>query len=107
MALIIPIEPIPAKRFRTTLEGYDVVIRYRWQTWIGQWYIDADCEDLNIHTHGFALVTGRDCIANRSLKQLGTLVLVDLQGDEDPDFDGLGTRWVLMYYTRAEVDAAT
>lgn len=107
MALIIPIEALPVHRFRVTLDGLNVVIRYRWQTWSEKWFIDVDCDEAGVHSHGFALVTGRNMLANRSLSQLGGLSLIDAQGDEDPDYDGLGVRWLLLYATRAEIDAAS
>lgn len=107
MALVIPIEAVPVHRFRTTLEGLSVAIMYRWQTWSRQWYIDVDCDDAGVHSHGLALVTDRDILANRSVGKLGMLTLVDLQGTDDPDYDGLGVRWVLLYVTRDELDAIT
>ena len=35
----------------------------------------------------------------------GVLRFVDLQGDADPQWEGLGTRWVLLYGTEADWEA--
>ena len=34
---------------------------------------------------------------------IGDLVFVDTQGSEDPNFAGLGTRWLLFYLTAEEL----
>ena len=35
----------------------------------------------------------------------GVLRFVDLQGDADPHWEGLGTRWVLLYGTEDDWEA--
>ena len=36
----------------------------------------------------------------------GDFLFVDTQGDADPEYSGLGTRWQLVYYTPADLVAA-
>ena len=36
----------------------------------------------------------------------GDFLFIDTQGDEDPRYAGLGTRWVLIYFTPADLAAA-
>lgn len=100
---VIPIEAVPSRTYRATLDGYKVQFRIKWQTLSTSWFIDLDCEAVGLASHGFSLVTGRDMIANRTKGDMGALVLVDAQGDEDPTFDGLGVRWLLVYVTRDEL----
>ena len=35
----------------------------------------------------------------------GDFLFIDTEGDEDPQYAGLGTRWQLVYYTAADVAA--
>lgn len=35
----------------------------------------------------------------------GDLLFIDTQGDEDPQFSGLGSRWQLVYYTPDDLAA--
>lgn len=35
----------------------------------------------------------------------GGLLFVDMEGDADPEYQGLGDRWRLLYLTQAEADA--
>lgn len=37
---------------------------------------------------------------------IGDLIFEDLQGDEDPHYSGLGSRWVLCYVTPADIAQA-
>ena len=36
----------------------------------------------------------------------GDLMFLDTEGDDDPDWTGLGTRWILIYITPIELAAA-
>jgi hypothetical protein len=103
---IVPIQSVPSKRYRVKLDGFKTALHIRRQATNEQWYMSLDVDELDIHVHGFALMTGTDWLMSRSNLQMGVLMLVDFQGNEDPDFDGLGDRWKLIYFTRAEVDAA-
>lgn len=80
--------------------------RFRWNFIAAQWFVDVDCDEVGFHSHGFALVTDDNIVSGHAVPELGEIVLLDHQGEEDPDFDGLGIRWKLYYVTRAEVDAA-
>lgn len=103
--VILPLQSVePNDRFNATLDGYVVFFRVRWNHVAAQWCLDLDCEELGLSYKGFALVTGNNNLQGRGISELGALVLIDLQGDADPDRDGLGDRWKLIYVTRAEVD---
>jgi hypothetical protein len=103
---IIPIQARPTKRYRVKLDGFKTALHIRYHATNEQWYMDLDVDELDIHVHGLALMTGTDWLMSRSNLQMGALILVDFQGNEDPDFDGLGDRWKLVYVTRAEIDDA-
>lgn len=94
----------PSQRKRITVDGHKLEYHVRWQQTPSRWFISLDCDAVGLHSKGLGLVTGMDLLANRTQEQLGILMLLDLQGDEDPDFDGLGVRWKLAYATRSEVE---
>ena len=102
---IIPLIPSPNRVIRADLDGYTVSIDLHWQTKAQQWFIDLNCDQVGLHYNGFALVTGTDMLKSRTTLLLGALILIDSEGNSDPDFDGLGTRWILIYLSRSEVDA--
>ncbi|HXK37381.1 MAG TPA: hypothetical protein VJ553_07415 [Candidatus Paceibacterota bacterium] len=102
--LTVPLQAYPAYEFRTELDGYLFVFRVLWLGEPEQWIIDVDIDELDIHCHGLALVTGRDLLFGRGLYQLGMLALIDQQGNDDPDFAGLGDRWKLVYVPLEEIE---
>lgn len=103
---LLPLTPNPAFKYQIVLDGYDFNFRFRWHPAQSIWTFDMVCDDLNLGVKGLALMTGFDLLAGRGVYQVGKLALIDLQGNEDPDFDGLGDRWKLLYITQEEVDAA-
>jgi hypothetical protein len=53
----------------------------------------------SVDIKGLALLTGKDLLAPFGYSgQLGELWVVDnTEGNEDPNFDDMGTRWTLEY----------
>lgn len=89
---------------RTTLAARDYLLTFDWNQRDGGWTLAVADQD------GAALVTGRRLSTGYPLlrdvrdarRPPGDLVLVDtrataLREPEDPDFAGLGARWVLLY----------
>lgn len=101
---IIPLSPYPAYKLTVTLEGRLFAIRVRWRERQAMWFVDVECEELGLAVKGLRLVTGFDLLSGRGEYRLGKLVLLDLEANADPDFDRLGDRWVLVYFTLAEVN---
>lgn len=99
----IPLSPKPSFTFRVTVDGYSVAFRLLYAEEPAQWFVGVDCEAVGLSVHGLALVTGRGLLQGHSIKELGDFMLIDRLGDADPDYDGLGDRWILYYFTRAEV----
>lgn len=101
----LPLQPHPSLKYRAPLDGYEFAFRWWWAPVQEEWFVDFSCEELGIDVAGLGVVTGNNILGGRGLYQVGVLALVDLQGSEDPDFDGFGDRWKAVYLTRAEVDA--
>lgn len=102
---ILPLHPHPSFRYRAPLEGYEFSFHWWYAPVQEIWFVDYSCEELSIDVAGMAVVTGNNLLSGRGLYQVGALVLLDLQGSADPDFDNFGDRWKMVYLTRAEMDA--
>jgi hypothetical protein len=98
----LPLREHPADERRVELDGYLFAFRFRWLPRQAMWTMDLDIEDLGVSLKGYRLATGDNILFGRGLWQLGALLLVDLQGNEDPTFDGFGDRWKLVYLTKEE-----
>jgi len=92
---------------RTALDGVDFTLTFRWSQRDGHWLMDlADAEGVAIRS-GLTLATSipllRGIVDTR--RPAGELIVVDSTGasDLDPGFSDLGSRFVLMYVTAAEM----
>lgn len=101
---LIPIDKANSFKFRVEIAGELFSFRFYWSFAAVQWFVDMECETLGIVYKGFALVTGDDLLHGRGVREFGSLVLLDLQGNDDPEYEGLGERWKLYYLTAAERD---
>lgn len=102
--LFVPLQPLPRFSMRIDLDGVTVALRFRWSELSSFWGIDVKVPELGVELLGLALVTGADVLAGHAVPELGALVLIDLQGDDDPGYDEFGDRWRLVYVTRSEID---
>lgn len=99
MMLTIPITAIPAQTFDAKLGGQNCTITIRQKD--QGLFIDLAVNSLPV-------VSGVICRnLNRIVRYgylgfIGDLCFVDTQGNEDPDYSGLGDRWVLMYLAEGE-----
>lgn len=94
---------------RTALDGVDFTLAFRWSQRDGHWLLDvADAEGVAIR-HGLALVPSVDLLAGviDERRPAGKLAVLDTTGalDADPGFSDLGARFVLVYFTAAELAA--
>lgn len=99
---VIPLQPVPAQIVKATLGEQIVQVKVR-QTRYGV-FMDLYADD--------ALIIGGVVCENRNrivrdayLGFDGDLAFFDTQGESDPNYDGLGDRFLLAYLTAAEVAA--
>jgi hypothetical protein len=105
---LVPCAPNGAADFvqRTTLDGREYVLRFRWSQRAGAWTFDlADADGAPIRC-GLGLRASyrllRGVIDAR--RPPGELFLIDATGAlADPGFDDLGTRHELYYVAAAEL----
>ena len=98
----VPLLALPDQRIQMILGGQDVTLRA--YTRDGHLYTDLDVSDAAVW-RGFI---SRNCVPCKLYTHLpfsGQLVFVDMQGTQDPEWQSLGGRWLLVYLTDAEVSA--
>lgn len=103
MALVVPLQAVPSQQLAVVLGGQSCQIAvYQKRTGL---YMD-------LIVGGAVLFTCVSClnevlvVRGESLGFSGNLAFVDTAGAQDPDYTGLGSRWVLFYLTPADLPAA-
>jgi hypothetical protein len=82
-----------------SLDGVKYAIQIHWNTYTEKWYMNIKGLSNDVDIKGIALLPGRDLFAPYGYSaQLGELWVTDnTSGDENPNFDDMGTRWTLEY----------
>lgn len=95
----VPLIALPDQRLQIILGNQDVTLRV--YTRDNRLYTDLGVAGAMIW-RGFIARNLLPCKLYPYLPFAGQLVFVDMQGLDDPRWQGLGTRWVCMYLTDAE-----
>lgn len=95
----IPIQPIPSQTVKALLSGQNCQINIMCK--------DQGCfVDVLIDNQPIvSSVIARDVVpivCREYAGFAGNLIFVDTQGNNDPQYSGLGSRWNLVYLTEAE-----
>jgi hypothetical protein len=91
---VIPIQPIPSQKFAVTLANQPCRI------WLYTRTTGLYCD---LYINDVLAIGGVPClntvliVRDQYLGFVGDLALFDLQGNSDPDWIGLGSRYVLLY----------
>lgn len=96
----IPLQALPAQRLNIVLDGQNCTIHVYWR--FGRCYMDLAVDSNDIFCG--AICQARQAI-NQSLSTLfsGKLYFFDTLGqDYPPQWEGLGARWRLAYFTDGE-----
>lgn len=96
----VPLIALPDQRLQIILGSQDVALRV--YTRDERLYTDLDVNGAAVW-RGFIARNLLPCKLYPYLAFAGQLVFVDMQGLDDPHWEGLGSRWVCMYLTDAEV----
>lgn len=94
MTGIIPLTSTPNQTINVSLSGQNVrldILQRRTGVYVGVWR-----NDVRIVSNALAL-TNTYIIRADYLGLPGDFAFIDLQGSEDPDYRGFGTRWFLFY----------
>jgi hypothetical protein len=96
----VPIQPVPSQTLNITLndQGVTLVI-YQRSTGL---YIDIQVGTTVILT-GVVCLNDVRIVRDAYLGFSGDLVFIDTQGQDDPVYTGLGTRWSLVYLAPSDL----
>lgn len=95
----IPLQPVPTQATKVVLGGQNVQLLI---------YQKPQGCFVDINADGVDVVVGiiaRDAVplvCREYTGFIGNLLFIDTQGSSDPSYDGLGSRWSLVYLTAEE-----
>jgi hypothetical protein len=95
----IALQPVPSQQLQTVLAGQNCQIAVYLKG--EHLFVDLNSNGVDIST----AVIARDVVPlvpTAYLGFVGNLIFTDTQGTSDPTFDGLGSRYQLVYLTEAE-----
>jgi len=90
----IPLQPIPAQELQCILDSQNCTLRLYWRFW--KLYMDLMVDSEPVF-QGAICQNLQWVNQSPSPEFSGGLVFVDGLGDDAPRWDGLGTRWALLY----------
>lgn len=104
MPEIINLSPIPAQSFKVVLSGQDceVSLYLRGE----HFFLDLIVDGQTVQT-GAIVNEGASIISAPNAIFSGSLAIVDMLGDDEPQYAELGTRWVMAYYSADEPQPKT
>lgn len=97
---LIPIQPLPSQILNVSLAGQSCTIAV---------YQKSTGVFLNLYVAGVPKVLGVIChdrvrlVRQAYLGFTGDLSFIDTQGKDDPQYTGMGSRWVLAYLTPGDL----
>lgn len=95
----IPLQAIPVQTVSVALDGQSVQISLRQQP--NGLFVDVTSDGVNINFNVLAL--NRNPLIRQPYRGFsGQLMFRDVQGNSDPDYTGLASRFELIYLTEAE-----
>lgn len=83
--------------------GYELTDAVELENVIQIIYFDLQVNGVNITNTQNCLNLARLLLNRQYLDFSGDFVFIDTQGTENPQWEGLGTRWVLVYLEAADV----
>lgn len=96
--IIINLSRSPYYEGTKALDGNTYKFRIRWNIYTAKWYLSTKGVSNDIEINGVALLVGKDLWGPYGERELGELRVIDNSGaNEDPTYDGIGTRWTLEY----------
>lgn len=98
--LQVPLQPVPSQQLQIVLGNQNCQIAvYMLGANI---YVDLNSNGADISIAVIAR-DGVPLVPTAYLGFLGNLIFVDTQGSSDPTFNGLGSRYQLLYFTVADI----
>lgn len=103
--LQIDLAAVPSQRLAANLNGQPcaIEIRHNGGPIDGTLYLSLWHNDVPIILGRLARVNNLAVLGSRYRPFKGDLMFVDMQGEQDPRYTGLGTRWQLVYLSESEL----
>jgi hypothetical protein len=100
---VIPLQPIPNQVVNVVLgnQNCTIVLFQRDEGLFCNLYVGSA-----LVIGGVACQNINRIVRDAYLGFVGDLIFEDLQGDSDPDYTGLGSRWMICYITPADTAQA-
>lgn len=96
---LIEIEAIPAQTFQVILDGQECTIKLFQR--LGRLYLDLTV-GTTVICQGAICQYSTDIVQSKSHAFDGELRFYDTQGYSAPTWDGIGTRYALLYFSEGE-----
>jgi hypothetical protein len=109
----IPVSPVPAQVMTVQLNGTQSGTPYNQNVRIRLYQLGTYGLFMDVYLSGALIVGGQICqdknriIRDAYLGFVGDLIVRDTQGSSDPDWSGLGTRYLLTYLTPDDLAVAS
>lgn len=104
MPEIIQLSPIPSQSLKVVLADQDCEISLYLRG--ENFFLDLIVNGETVQT-GAIVNEGASIISAPNALFSGGLAVVDMLGDDAPEFSGLGSRWILVYYPASESQPKT
>lgn len=101
--MIVPLQPLPAQVLYTMLNNQLTKLRV---------YQKPTAIFMDVYVNDALIIGGVICqdrnriVRSKYLGYVGDLEFFDTRGNSDPEWEGLGSRFVLGYFDEGEADAA-
>ena len=96
--IIINVKTLPYYEGTKDLDGSTYILTINWNTYTEKWYLNLKGVSNDVEINGMALLPGKDLLAPYGYLVLGQLWVIDnSNANDNPDYDGFGTRWTLEY----------
>lgn len=113
---VVPLNAVPSQTFQITLDGQACALSVYTKTGYdltdgtlstteAQLYADISYNGVTLTTTAVCLNEKRLLINRQYLGFAGDFMFVDTQGADDPQYAGLGTRWLLLYLEVADLES--
>lgn len=100
--LVIPLQPVPSQTITVNLAGQACQINvYTLTTGL---YVDLLVNDALV-IGGVIALNANVIVRSAYLGFIGDIAFLDTQGDTDPVYTGLGSRYILGYFSPSELPA--
>lgn len=100
---IIPLSAVPSQSLTTTLNGQSCTINLYWKGLANPFlYLDLSVNNAPI-IGGVMCLSAVRIVRDAYLGFVGDLAFYDQQGNTNPTYTGLGTRYILAYLAPGEV----